>query len=45
MQKLFRDAVVRSKVPFAVVSGEGDARLASATEAIDAFLLAHHPSG
>ena len=40
MQKLFRDAVVRSKVPFALVTGQGDERLAKAIEAIDAFLLA-----
>ena len=44
MQKLFRDAVVRSKVPFAVVSGDGDARFTTATEAIDAFLLTTRPS-
>jgi len=41
MQKLFRDAVVRSKVPFALITGSGDERLARAVEAIDAFLLAN----
>lgn len=41
MQKLFRDAVLRSRVPFALVTGEGDARFSCATEAIDNFLLAH----
>ena len=38
MQKLFRDAVVRSKVPFAAVSGRGEERVAKAIDAIDAFL-------
>jgi NadR type nicotinamide-nucleotide adenylyltransferase len=41
MQALFRDAVVRSKVPFVVITGEGEERLARAIEAIDAFLLAN----
>lgn len=40
MQTLFRDAVVASKVPFAVVTGEGEERLTRATEAIEAFMLA-----
>jgi len=40
MQGLFRDAVSASGVPFALVTGLGDERVARATEAIDAFLLA-----
>ena len=44
MQKLFRDAVVRSKVPFASISGEGEARFVRAIDAIDEFLRSPHPS-
>ena len=41
MQKLFRDAVVRSKVPFALVTGNGEERVTRTIEAIDAFILAN----
>ena len=44
MQKLFRDAVVRSKVPFVLVTGEGEARFACATAAIEEFLGSPHQS-
>lgn len=40
MQQLFRDAVRSSGVAAAIVTGIGDERLARATEAIDALLLA-----
>ncbi len=38
MQTLFRDAVVRSKVPFEVIKGQGEDRLTASIQAIDAFL-------
>jgi NadR type nicotinamide-nucleotide adenylyltransferase len=41
MQALFRDAVVRSKVPFALIRGDGEERFTRAVETIDAFRLAN----
>jgi len=40
MQQLFRDAVGRTGVASASVTGDGDERFARAAEAIDAYLLA-----
>lgn len=38
MQQLFRDAVAESGAPFAVVEGQGDARLDAAVTAVDRIL-------
>lgn len=40
MQRLFRDAVARSTVPFALITGSGEERVERSIEAIDAFILA-----
>ena len=43
MQRLFRVAVAESGAPVAVITGDRDERLARATEALDALLLAQTP--
>lgn len=42
MQQLFRDAVRASGVPFVVIAGDADERLAIAVDAIDALRLDDH---
>jgi nicotinamide riboside kinase len=44
MQRLFRDTVLASGAPVAVVSGEGTERLERAIDAVDALLLAQSPN-
>jgi len=43
MQQLFRNAVLRSNVPYALITGQGEERVTRSIEAIDAFLLASRP--
>lgn len=44
MQRLFRDAVMRSGAAVAIVSGAGSERLQRAIDAVDALLLAQPPN-
>jgi len=44
MQQLFRDAVMRSGAPVAVITGQGPERLERAVDAVDALLLAQAPN-
>ena len=44
MQQLFRDAVMSSGAPVAIVHGEGKERLERAVDAVDALLLTQSPN-